>query len=132
MALMPSLGLRPTDEPLHARVVLGLAFQFVPDGSISFEPLLVHPREHRNVCIHVVVNPNNLLAVVNSMQATHELLQGAAPRNRHRQEQRVEPRIVKTLAYVASGGQDYAWNSVWNRGEFLGCRLALLLAHAEK
>src|ERR1017187_4421229 len=77
MSLMPSLGLRPPDEPLYARVVLGLAFQFVPDGSISSEPLLVHPREHRNVCIHVVVNPNYLLAVVTSMQATYVLLQRA-------------------------------------------------------
>ena len=32
----------PTDEPLHARAVRGLTVQFVPDGPISFEPLLIH------------------------------------------------------------------------------------------
>src|ERR1017187_2951187 len=77
-------GLAPPDVPfvvprtlpaeprrsLHVRVVRGLAFQFIPDGAISFEPLLIHPREHQNVRFHIVVNPNNLFAIVNSMQAT--------------------------------------------------------------
>ena len=56
---------------LQFRFAVGLAFQFVPDGAISFDPLLIHPREHRNMCIHVIVNPNDFFAVVNPMQAGH-------------------------------------------------------------
>src|ERR1039458_3656061 len=55
MSLMSFLGPRPTDEPcrsLHARVVLGVAFQFVPDGSISFEPLLVQPNTILHLSCH--------------------------------------------------------------------------------
>ena len=59
-------GLEPPDVPfvvpaeprrLHIRVVVGLAFQFVPDGAISFEPLLVHACKHRNVRVHIVIKP---------------------------------------------------------------------------
>jgi hypothetical protein len=64
------------------------------------------------------------------MEPTHKLLQRAVPGDRHRQEQGIEPRVVKALADVASGCQNRPRFVRWDRCQRLSHRLALLLANA--
>lgn len=46
------------------------------------------------------------LAAVLAMESTGVLLQGALPRDRHRQHQRVERRMFESLAYQLTGSHE--------------------------
>ena len=51
-----------------------------------------------------------------------------APRNRKRQEQRVQPRVVESLAHVLAGCQDDARFLAWDGRQAVCDGLSLLLA----
>src|ERR1700722_13020766 len=103
---------------------------FVSDGPVSFQPLLIHPRKHSNLCIHVIEHSHDLLPVVDPMKTPDVLLERAAPRDRHREKQSVESGVVEALADVASSGKQDTRVSVGNRGELFRDGFSLLLSHS--
>jgi hypothetical protein len=84
-------------------VIRGLRFDLVSDGPIASQPSLEHAGEHGNFRIDVIEDADNLLAVLNPMQPPNVLLQCTPPRNRHREEESIEPGIVEAFADVAPG-----------------------------
>lgn len=72
----------------------------VAKGPISDFALRRHLREHWLVPIDVVVNDNVAFRRVQAMKTAGILREYSAPRNRHGQEQGVEPRIIETLAEI--------------------------------
>src|SRR6266496_4791564 len=102
----------------------------VANRGISFQPSLVHPRQHRNVRIHIVVDLNNMLVVMKPMQSPDILLESSFPRNWHSQKKSIQPGIVKPFADIAPGRKNNPLVSKGYNGQSVGCALALLLAHA--
>ena len=114
------------DEPAHAAGVVALPHRIrrkddiggpswygagrqenrVADGLIAAAAPVEHPRQHRHVEVRVVVDAHLALAVVEAVQSARVLGDRAAPRDRKRQEQRVQTRIVESLADVLAGRQD--------------------------
>src|SRR5215831_1227404 len=64
----------------------GLLLDDIPNRAVALQPALVHPRQHRNTVIYVVVDLHDSLVVVETMQPAHVLLQRPLPGDRHRQE----------------------------------------------
>src|SRR5208282_2150738 len=64
----------------------GLRLDDVSNRAVAFQPALVHPRQHRNIVVHIVVDLHESFVVVEAMQPAHILLQGALPGDRHGQE----------------------------------------------
>jgi hypothetical protein len=91
---------------------------------------LIHSSQHENVRIHVVINLDHALVVVQAVEASDVLLQGPLPRDRHRQEQRVQARVVEAFANVTARGKDDSLFGVGHVGQRLADRLALLATHA--
>lgn len=85
----------------------GLCFDRISNRAVAFRPALVHPRQHRNTTIYVVVDLHESFVVVETVQPAHVLLERALPGDRHRQEERIQTRVVKTFAYVAPRRQNY-------------------------
>jgi len=78
----------------------------IPKRLVPSEALLEHSRQHRDRRVDIIVHFDDVLAVVKTMQPPDVLLQRNMPRNRHRQKQGVEARIVESLANVAPGSDD--------------------------
>jgi hypothetical protein len=76
----------------------------VPHGRITLPPFLEHFRKHRYSIINVVVNPDFCFSSVRAVESTNVLLQGSTPRNRERQKQRIQARIVKALTWLEETG----------------------------
>jgi hypothetical protein len=51
----------------------------VADGTIALQSPRIHSRQHRDIGIYIVVNPDNTFRVVEPMKASDVLLQGAFP-----------------------------------------------------
>jgi hypothetical protein len=64
-----------------------------------------------------------------TMETTNILLKSPMPRNRHREEKRVETGVVETFSDIAARRDDYPW-TVLCLGEFLGHSGTLLRAHS--
>jgi Domain of unknown function (DUF5615) len=77
----------------------------------------------------VVVNAHFALAVVEAMQSADVLRDRPPPRDRQRQKQCVEARIIESFTDVFTGGQDRAPFVQRDRGKPFCRRLPLLLAH---
>src|SRR5271155_3439 len=92
---------------------------FVTHVAVALQSPVVHPREHSDVGIDVIVDFDDTLVIVKPMESSDVLLKRAFPRNRHRQEQRVETSIVKPLTYVAASCQDQALLAIPDAGESL-------------
>jgi hypothetical protein len=103
---------------------------FITHVAVTLQSPVVHTREHSDVGIDVIIYFDDTLVIVKPMEPSHVLLKRAFPRNRHRQEQRVESSIVKPLTYVAASCQDQALLAIPDVGESLANRPALLPAHS--
>ena len=77
----------------------------VPDRLVPPQPLGEHPRQHRDVAIDVVVDAHLELALVQTVQSSRVLHDRPLPRDRHRQEQRVQPGVVEPLTEEAARRQ---------------------------
>ncbi len=51
----------------------------VADGTIALQSPRIHSRQHGDIGIDIVVNPDDTLSVVEPMKASDVLLQGAFP-----------------------------------------------------
>src|SRR5258708_1106872 len=91
-------------------------FDGVSNCTVALQAPLEHSREHWDLKVHIIVDLNDALVVVQSMQAAYVLLQRASPRNGHDQKQRIEPGIVEAFANVATGGQNYPLLVFWYSG----------------
>src|ERR1700730_8110425 len=58
------------------------------------------------------------------------LLKRSLPRNRHRQEECIQPSVIEALAYVAAGRQNDSWLALRHGRDCLCNRSSLFLAHA--
>jgi hypothetical protein len=83
-----------------SKYIIGGVANPVADGTVTLQSPRIYPRQHGDIGIDVVVNPDNALRVVKPMKASYILLQCALPRNWHCQQQCVQTGIVKTLADV--------------------------------
>src|ERR1700756_4200633 len=110
--------------------VSSLLVNYVTNGAVAFQPTLVHSCEHRNQVVHVIVDLDHTLVVMKTVQSPHVLLERPLPRDGHRQEERIQTRVVKSFANVASGRQDCAWLALRHGGESFGCCAPLLSPHA--
>src|ERR1700694_587973 len=63
------------------------------------------------------------------MKAPDVLLQSSTPRDGHREEERVEPGVVKALANVTTRSEDNSWLTIRNCSDLGGQRVTLLLSH---
>ena len=100
----------------------------VADGLIAPAAPVEHSCEHRHVEIRVVVDADLALAVVEAVQAAGVLRDRASPRDRQRQEQRVEAGIIEPFADVLAGRQDDPRLVAGNGREPVSDGLSLLLA----
>ena len=76
----------------------------IPQLRIALQPLVIHPLQHGDMDVHIVVDTNLVLALVIPVKPTGVLRQCSAPRNRHRQQQSVQSRSIKSLSDVLSRG----------------------------
>src|SRR5439155_22021562 len=79
----------------------------VAERLVSATASVEHPRQHGNVQIRVVINPHFAFAFVEAMQSAHILSDRSPPRNRQREEQSIETRVVESLADESSRGQNH-------------------------
>ena len=80
-------------------------FDRVAKRAVSGPPLCSHPRQDWYCRIHIVDDDNVRFPGIQSVEPSHILGQCPLPRDRHCQEQRIEPCIVEAFANVASGRQ---------------------------
>ena len=85
-----------------------LLFDRVSKRAVSCPPLRRHPGQDRHRGVHIIDDKDIGLSGVSPVQSPHILRQRPLPGNRHRQEQRIEARVIKPLADVASRRQDEA------------------------
>lgn len=76
---------------------------FISERAISRAPSRCHPRQHRNMRINIIINNDVTFAIVESVQTAGVLCKRSPPRDRHREKQRIESRIVKPLPEVSTG-----------------------------
>ena len=93
---------------LSLRYIAGL-LQAVAERSVSRLAFRGHAREHRNGPIDIIVYDYLMLALMVTVKPTDILRKCAFPRDRHRKEQGIESRIIKTLAQVAPGSENEAF-----------------------
>jgi len=88
---------------LHDRLIAGFCDPErcltlrVADTAITAEALPEHAQQHRDVAVDVVEDANLLLRGVETMEPARVLDQRPLPRNRQREEERVEPGVVEAL-----------------------------------
>ena len=81
-------------------------FYFIAEGLVADQPLIVHPHQHRDFSVHVIINLYHLFIVVKAMETADILLEGTPSGDGHDQEQRIQAGIVKPLSNIPAGGQD--------------------------
>ncbi len=96
---------------------------------VSSQPLIEHSGEHWNRVIDVVIDLDHFLTVMQPVQPADVLLQGSPPRDRHREKERVQTRVVETFSDVAACGNHYS-RAGFRRGKFLHHLSTLLRSHS--
>src|SRR5579864_2930880 len=86
--------------------------QPVAERSISRLAFRGHAREHGNGPIDVIVDDHLMLALMVTVKPTDILRKRALPRDRHRKEQGIESRIIKTFAQIAPGSENEAFLAI--------------------
>jgi hypothetical protein len=81
------------------------------------QAFLEHLRKDRLVAIDVVDNPDFVLSRVGAVEAPGILDQRAAPRDRHHEEERIQPGVVEAFADVATGRQEQALFAIGDRSQ---------------
>ena len=78
----------PESTDVHRRRArrINLLLDHITNRGITLQPALVHPGQHQNVVVHIVVDLHKSLVSMETMQPAHILLQRALSGNRHRQE----------------------------------------------
>src|ERR1700682_4074243 len=84
----------------------GGLLKHVTERPISRSPPCRHARQHRHQFIDIVDDENLGLPVMLTVQTANILGQRAFPGDGHREEERVEPLIVKALTKIAPRGED--------------------------
>jgi hypothetical protein len=102
----------------------------VADSLIPATSPVKHSCQHRYVEVGVVVDSHLALPVVETMQPAGILRDCPSPRDRKRQKQGVQTRIVESLAHVLASRKDDSPFMARNGGETLIDCLSLLLANA--
>ena len=96
--------------------VFGICGNHVAHRSVSTQSFAEHPLQGGNVGIDVIVDPDFVFAGVFAVQPAGILLERTAPRDRHREKEGIEPRIIEPLADKAPGGEH---DAAVLRGRFL-------------
>ena len=99
-----------------------LLFDRVTKRAVSGPPLRRHPGQDRHRCINIIDDKDIGLSGVSPVQSSHILSQRPLPGNRHRQEERIEARVIKPLPDAASCRHDEALRLL-RHGQ---CRVRLL------
>jgi len=79
-------------------IVMDPLFDRVAERAVSGPPLCSHPRQDWYCRVHIVDDENVRLPGIQSAEPSHILGQCPLPRDRHCQEQRIEPCIVEAFA----------------------------------
>ena len=103
-------------------------FKRVTERPISRSPPCRHARQHWHQLIDIVDDDNLGLCGMLAVEATDILSQRAFPGYGHREEERVEPLIVKTLTKIAPRGEDEPFLVIGHSKGSLG-NLALSRRH---
>ena len=101
----------------------------VADGLVAAATPIEHSRQHRHVEVGIVVDAHLSLAVVEPMESARVLRDRASPRDRQRQKQRVQARIVESLSDVFAGGKNDSCFIARDGCQPIGHGLPLLLTH---
>jgi hypothetical protein len=97
-----TLMLEPRVPRWRGQIEFGAVKDPVAQTPISRLPLGRHLGEHRLVLIDVIINDHVALRSVQAMQSAGILGERSSPGDRHGQEQRIESRIIKALAEIAT------------------------------
>src|SRR5215472_11734579 len=89
----------------------------VANGTVTLQPTLVHSGEHGNVRIHIVIDLDDMLIVVQTMQPTNILLKSSLPGDRHRQEESIQAGIVESLTDIAACRKNHPLLFQWHGGQ---------------
>lgn len=104
-------------------------FHNVSECSVAGLPLGGHAVEYWHSAIGVVVDDHLPLGLVFAMQPADILRERAGPRDRHGQEQRIQPRIIEAFSEIPARRQDQAFLTGGNKQSRL-CSVALRGRHA--
>jgi hypothetical protein len=78
----------------------------VADQPVRSQAARVHSRQHKDVGAYVIVDSQNTLGIMKSVETSYVLLERSLPGNGHRQKERIQAGIVEPFAYVAAGRQN--------------------------
>jgi len=81
-------------------------FNGIAKRPISKSPLCSHARQNRDQLVDIVDDQNLGLSGVLAVEATYILSQRTLPGYGHREEERVEPWIIKTLTEISPCSND--------------------------
>src|SRR5262249_13201231 len=74
---------------------------------IGLQSLLIYAMQNGHASIDVVINPNDVLILEQTVKSADILLNRASPRNWHRQKQRIQSSVVESLTNISSGGNNH-------------------------
>ncbi len=80
----------------------------VAHGFITSTTPIEHSRQHGRIEVGIIVDPNLALPIIEPVQATNVLSNCPMPRHWQREEQRIESGIIKSLANISAGRQQYS------------------------
>lgn len=92
----------------------------VADAFITFAALLKHPGKHGNSAIDVVIDTHFRLCRMKAVQPADVLLECSAPRNRQREKERIQSRIIETFANVSTGGDNNSIRAACHGRDLVG------------
>src|SRR5512145_1664644 len=101
----------------------------IADRAIRGEPLLEHPKQHRDFPVHIVIDSHLGLGRMMSMEPAAVLNQRPFPRDRQGEEECVESGIIEAFTDVAARRHYEPLRRIRNRRELIGRTLPLLYRH---
>src|SRR5262249_33682576 len=104
--------------------------KLVPDRLVPSAAAIKHPRQNRYIEIGVIIYSNLALSIVQAVQTSDILSNRSSPRDRHGEKQRIQTRIVKTLADIAARRQKHPLLVIRNGQKSGGDCLKHLSLHA--
>ena len=101
---------------------------FIAERAISRASPRRHPHQHWNTTIDIVIDNDLTFPIVEPVQTASILSKRSPPRDRHREKQRVESRIIEPLPEVSPSCNQQSLFVVSNRREALHQSAALSIA----
>src|SRR5260370_7783707 len=90
----------------------------IANCAVSGEAFLEHSQQHRDLSVHVVMDPHLGLRRVAPVESAAVLDQRSFPRDGHGEKERIEPSIVEPFTDVTTCPQDHPLGHTPTRTDF--------------